>query len=80
LNNVSETRLAALNASMPAPVPKALAANTWRANPTRLLSTNASITVPAARAICLFADGCSVTNNDYKPFDLQPRRLPECRA
>jgi hypothetical protein len=55
LNNVSETLLAALKASISAWVPKAFATRICRASPVRLQRMNATITVPAARAICRLA-------------------------
>ncbi len=66
LKSVSETRLAALKASISACVPKAPATRTWRSSPVRLLSTKATITVPAARAIWRFADeAVEVIGDDY---------------
>ena len=56
LNSVSEILLAALNASIEAEVPKALATRICRTSPARLLSTKAMVTIPAARAICWLAE------------------------
>jgi phosphatidylserine/phosphatidylglycerophosphate/cardiolipin synthase-like enzyme len=49
-------------------VPKARETRICRAKPTRLLSTNASITVPVARAICLFAVDSVIGWRDYNRF------------
>jgi hypothetical protein len=57
LKSVSESRLAAINASIGAEVPKALATRIWRMRLTILLSTYAAVTRLAARAIWLFAEG-----------------------
>ncbi len=66
LKSVSETRLAALKASISACVPKAPATRIWRSKPVRLLRTKATITVPAARAIWRLADeAVEVIGIDY---------------
>jgi hypothetical protein len=52
LKSVSATRLAALNASISAFVPKAFAIRICLIKPAMLLIMNATITVPAALAIC----------------------------
>ena len=64
---ISETRLAALNASISAWVPNVFATNICLSRPIRLEITSASITVPAALAICLLADDVrsKFTIHDY---------------
>ena len=63
---VSDTRLAALKASISDWVPKAFATKIWRSNPIMLLRINASITTLAALAICWLAvAGGEVTRFDY---------------
>ena len=66
VNSVSETRLAAINASISPLVPKAFSTSTCRASPTMLFKANAAITSPAARAIWRLAVPCEVsTEKDY---------------
>jgi hypothetical protein len=66
LKSVSDTRLAALKASMAELVPKAFSTTTWRIRPIRLLRMKAAMTSPAARAIWrLAAPAETLTVEDY---------------
>lgn len=66
VNKISGRRLAALNASIWALVPKARETKTHLINPATLETTNAAMTVLAARAIWRSAFvGMVVTGEDY---------------
>jgi hypothetical protein len=80
VKSVSDTRLAAKKADNSALAPKVRATRMLRSNPINWLMMNATITVPAARAICLFALlVLSFMKVDYTPT-MTFRNLPELEA
>jgi hypothetical protein len=80
VKSVSDTRLAAIKEDSSALAPKVRATKMLRANPVSWLMMKASITVPAARAICLFAVlVLSFMKVDYTPT-MTFRNLPELEA